>query len=144
MSEKRKAEFLTELDYRDRATLMRPIWLQLRQPFRIYSAVLQNEFEVPEGFESDGRSSPRATWGIVPPVGPTLWAAVPHDYFYKMGGYTIAGTDIFIPILQEQADEVYRELLILKGYTRARSWWSWWALRRFGCRAWNAHRRRAQ
>jgi hypothetical protein len=138
---KRKAAFITDLRYDDLSTMTKPIWLRVNQPFRIYSTILQNEFEVAAGFECDGRSSPRLAWGIVPPVGPSLWAAVPHDYLYKLGGYYVLGTQIYIPILQEQADAVYRELLILKGFSKARSWWSWNALRRFGCHAWNEHRR---
>jgi Protein of unknown function (DUF1353) len=154
MKPKRKAEFLSRLRYDDFSTFERPIWLKVNSPFLVYTAVLQTVLEINVGFESDGRSTPRALWNIVPPVGPALWAAVPHDKLYKDGGYYIgrvygAEGDVlvegtFVPILQEQADAVYRELMILKGFSRFRAWWSWYALRKAGSFAWNEHRRHDQ
>lgn len=140
---KRKAEFLTPLFYDDVSTFAQPVLLDVRAPFRIYSTILKNEFEIPTLFRSDGRSSPRPVWGIVPPIGPALWAAVPHDYLYKMGGYELrVGESVFfIPIDQSMADAVYRELMILKGFSRTKSWYSYAALRLFGRKAWDDHRR---
>ncbi len=140
---KRKAEFLTPLFYDDVSTFAQPVLLDVRAPFRIYSTILKNEFEIPTLFRSDGRSAPRALWGIVPPIGPALWAAVPHDFLYKNGGYylRVGESIIFIPIDQSQADAVYRELMILKGFSRTKSWYSYAALRMFGRKAWDDHRR---
>lgn len=146
---KRKAEFLSTLRYDDLSTFAKPIWLRVFESkpgvgFSLYSKVLGNEIEIPIGFECDGRSSPRLLWGIVPPVGPALWAAVPHDYLYTHGGYhlRVGGTVVFIPIDQAMADRVYRELMILKGFSRAKSWYSYAALRMFGKKAWDEHRAR--
>jgi hypothetical protein len=136
---KRKSEFITGLSYDDLSSFEHPIWLKLRTPFRIYSTILGNEFEVPVGFECDGRSTPRPLWGVVPPVGPALWAAVAHDYLYTYGGYQLG--DHFIVIDQAMADKVYRELMILRGFSRCKAWWSYAALRFFGRKAWDDHRR---
>jgi hypothetical protein len=144
----RKAEFLTPLLYDDFSTLAKPIDIETRAPFRFYSAILQCVVEVPNKTRSDGRSSPRLLWWAIPPTGPGLWAGVPHDSFYKHGGYFRVEADengkeylIFIPMTQQQADAVYRELLICKGFSRAQSWWSWYGLRKAGFVAWNNHRR---
>lgn len=143
---KRKPEFLTTLRYDDLSTFQKPIWIKVRESERVgfgfgfYSALLQHEVWIPIGFESDGRSSPRLLWGVVPPVGPALWAAVPHDFLYKEGGYFIG--DLFIPVDQATADKVYRELMILKSFTKKQAWWSYTALSLFGKKAWNDHRRR--
>lgn len=145
---KRKTEFLTPLLYDDFSTIQKPIDLAVRAPFRIYSETLQCVFEIAEGTRSDGRSSPKPLWGLIPPNGPALKAAIPHDSFYDTGGYTRIEKDqngqeyrIFIPMTQQQADAVYRELLICVGFTRRQSWWSWAGLRAAGFKAWNNHRR---
>jgi hypothetical protein len=137
---KRKTEFLGPLLYDDLSSFKHPIWLKLRVPFSYYSAVLRHEVTIPAGFECDGRSTPRPLWGVVPPVGPALWAAVPHDHLYTVGGYFIDENRVVID--QATADAVYRELMIARGFPRWKSWWSYAALRLFGRIAWDEHRRR--
>lgn len=38
---------------------------------------------VPAGFASDGTSTPRAVWDILPPFGKYWRAAILHDYLYR-------------------------------------------------------------
>lgn len=85
--------------------------------------------EVPEGFESDGASVPRAFWATISPrVDPaTIRGAVAHDYLYRTHpqGWTRA-----------DADALFRDLIREDGL----SWWrtqkAYWGVRLFGGSAW--------
>lgn len=133
------SSFKTALRYDDLSTISKPIWLRTTHPFWVYSETLRKEFMVPPHFESDGRSSPRIVWNIVPPVGPALWAAVPHDYLYKTGGYKDVNGKT-VRITRAKADRVYFELMLLKGFSRFEAYVSYLMLRLFGWSAWNEHR----
>jgi hypothetical protein len=41
------------------------------------------KIEVPAGTKSDGASTPKAIWNIIPPFGPHWRAAFLHDYLYR-------------------------------------------------------------
>lgn len=137
----REAQFLSTLHYDDYSSFERPIWLKTTAEFKFYSKVLRREITVPKDLETDGRSTPRLFWNIVPPVGPALWAAVPHDYLYQFGGYHTWGGQLVV-ITRAQADAVYRELMVLKGFSKPKAWVSYAMLRLFGFVAWNNHRQR--
>lgn len=39
---------------------------------------------IPKGFRSDGSSSPSSMWGLFPPFGDFILAALTHDYLYNI------------------------------------------------------------
>ena len=39
--------------------------------------------QIPKGYTFDGHSVPRIFWGIFPPVGRDVYAALAHDYLYQ-------------------------------------------------------------
>jgi hypothetical protein len=51
--------------------------------FRLAKRFRYREYEVPDGFLTDGASIPRLFWSILYPFGPYFPAALPHDYFYS-------------------------------------------------------------
>lgn len=98
-------------------------WVKLAKPLR-YRCRLNGggiEAEVPEGFESDFASVPRALWSILPPNGQWIEASVLHDYLYQRGGCS-----------RFLADALLRDSMRVLGV----SWWRrvlfFYAVRLFG------------
>ena len=86
---------------------------------------------VPAGFESDGASVPRFFWRIVFPPGEqgAVRADFLHDFIYRTHpeGWT-----------REQADELFRELLIDDGVSRFSAALAYYGVRLFGGSSWEA------
>jgi hypothetical protein len=132
----RPAEFLTDLRALDIAEGTEVKRFQLLAAFRVYSAVLQDTLEVPEGFVSDGESIPSIVAWIAPPFGQSKRGAFVHDYLYRNGGYYRL-TGEFVPVTRKRADQVYLELVKLKGLSSWRSYTRYAVLRLVG---WHAYR----
>jgi hypothetical protein len=80
---------------------------------------------VPAGFVTDFASTPRAIWGVLPPVGSYQLPAVVHDFLYWDQGCT-----------RQQADDLLRVAMAehkVKAFERDVIWQ---AVRRFGDSAW--------
>lgn len=132
----RAAEFLTEFRALDVAEGRETKRLQLVQAFRVYSAVLSDTITAPEGFTFDGESIPAIAQWIAPPFGQSKRGAAIHDYLYRHSGYyTLAGD--FKRVTREQADQVYLELVLLKGLSPWRAALRYAVLRVVGWWAWN-------
>lgn len=125
-----KAHFLRPPEYRDLSTQDRPLWFRLLREFTFVSKTLKGSVTVPRGFECDGRSSPWIIWNIVPPVGPAIGPAIIHDWLYKSGAFS-----------RKKADMVFREALIVMGFSKFRAWINYRVLRLLGGIAWRKHRR---
>lgn len=86
--------------------------------------------EIPVGFESDGASVPRFFWRLVfPPGDPkALHAAIIHDYIYRTHptGWT-----------KENADKIFRHLLISGGVEEWRANLAYTGVRLFGASSWH-------
>ena len=66
-------------------------------------------FTVPEGFDTDFASVPRALWLLCPPWGRYQEAAVLHDYLYHSQTVTRAEADrIFLLVMIEDGTKVWR------------------------------------
>ncbi len=103
----------------------RPMWRTL-EPV-IFSDALSS-FTIPEGFQSDLASVPRALWPIFPPYGNHLRAAIVHDWLYSNR-----------LIARGRADALF--LAAMKAYGTAgwRRWVMYLAVRAFGWMAWKAN-----
>jgi len=76
---------------------------------------------VPAGATSDGRSSPRATWAIVPPSGQGWLAYVLHDAAYR-GVLEIFCVDgVYRPLMftKQQSDDLLEEVMRFLGCSDA-------------------------
>lgn len=82
--------------------------------------------EVPEGFETDFASVPRAFWRIVPPWGRYSPAAVVHDYLYATRRMS-----------RREADGVFLKLMRRLGVPLWKRSFMYAAVRGFGGRAWD-------
>jgi hypothetical protein len=83
------SRFLTPLRFEDHGGLP----FVLFAPLVFDSDVLGATITVPQGFETDLASIPRALWRLLPPVGKYDGAAVLHDWLYRAGGVTRAQAD---------------------------------------------------
>lgn len=132
----KKAEFLTDflpLDVTEGRETQR---LRLLEPFRVYSAVLDDQIEVAAGFEFDGESIPVWAQTFAPPFGQSRRGAAVHDWLYRHGGYYRA-TGQFVRVTRKQADAVYKELVLAKGLSSWRANMRYGVLRLLGWAAWN-------
>ena len=139
----RPPEFLSEFRAEDIAEGSETRRYRMLSHFRFYSAVLQSEVEVPEGFICDGESIPEAIRWLVPPFGQSKRGAFAHDYLYRHAGYVVQGA--IHPVDRKTADAVYRELVTLKakvdGLPQWRATMRWAVLRLVGGAAWQENRR---
>lgn len=87
----------------------------------------QGPFYVPVGFETNGASIPRFLWAIFPPFGRYARAAVLHDYltFLVKIGLPING----VKMTQVDADNIFRDALLVCNTNRFRAWCMWAAVR---------------
>lgn len=78
------------------------------------------EYEIPEGYESDGMSVPRFFWRSLSPKinGKTLRPSIIHDWMYE----NHIGT-------RKEADDFYEENLVAKGFGKVKSWLVWLGVR---------------
>lgn len=132
----RPAEFLTDLRALDVAEGKEVNCFQLLENFTVYSEVLEDVITVPKGFTFDGESIPAFVAWIAPPFGQSKRGACIHDFLYRHSGYYDLKGD-FKTVTRKQADEVYREFVLLKGLPRWRATMRWTVLRLAGWWAWN-------
>ncbi len=93
---------------------------QLLAPLRFYSAVLDREITVPEGFVTDFASVPRLPF-IYWFAGDTVRkAAVIHDWLYRTAA---------VQVTRAEADAVFAEAIEALGYWKARQWFMWAGVR---------------
>lgn len=84
-------------------------------------------FVVKKGFHSDGASVPDFAWGIIPPFGKHLLAAVLHDKLYRTTAYDLT---------KKQADQIFHELMLQNGVSEQRAYLMYLAVRWFGNDSW--------
>lgn len=132
----RPAEFLTEFRALDVAEGTETDRLELLAAFMVYSAVLQDIVTAPEGFTFDGESIPVAVRWLAPPFGQSKRGACIHDYLYRTRGYHRLNGE-FVIVTRKQADQVYLELVRLKGLPILRSYTRYAVLRLAGWWAWH-------
>lgn len=87
------------------------------------------QLHVPRGFESDGASVPRFFWRVVfPPCdSKALRAAFLHDYVYRNRPQDWT---------REEADKMFRDILIRDGMAKWRAWIAYFGVRFFGGSSW--------
>jgi len=96
---------------------------------RLHVAWNGHEFDVPEGFESDGASVPRFFWRAVFPPGDSkaLPGAIAHDYLYRTHptGWS-----------KGMSDAMFYEMLTGNGVPKIRAAAAWAGVHYFGKRSW--------
>ena len=95
-----------------------------------WTVVFRGEcYRIPAGFETDGASIPRPLWWLCgyPLEMPRLLAAIVHDYIYSGGDPGATRAD---------ADDLYRDIQIALGVSRAKAYVEWLALRLCGRSHW--------
>jgi len=85
---------------------------------------------VPIGFVTDFASVPRPLWWFAPKWGRCGNAAVIHDFCYWEQSYD-----------RRKSDEIFREGMQVLKVGRIRTWLLYYAVRYFGCMAWNANKK---
>ena len=100
--------------------------IRLLEPIRIN--VKGNEYVVPEGYESEGMSVPRALWSIISPAidNRTLRSALGHDWLYENHVCT-----------RKEADKWFLDSLIEDGFPRFKAELSYIGVRVFGGSHWS-------
>ena len=90
---------------------------------------------IKKGFMTDGSSSPRLLWPILPPYGDFVFAAIIHDYLYRFNVMT-----------QKQADEemlIWSKVINNKNvFRRADNVARFWGVRLFGEKRYNNYRKK--
>lgn len=104
----------------------RPMW-RVIQPVMFSDGL--SSFSIPEGFESDLASVPRALWPMFPPYGNHLRAAIVHDWLYSNKA-----------IARVRADALFLAAMESYGTARCQRWCMYLAVRAFGWAAWRASR----
>jgi Protein of unknown function (DUF1353) len=86
---------------------------------------------VPAGFQTDAASIPRLLQGVLPAWGRWSRAAIVHDYLCRAidGGQRLGIKNWGILTSRRQADDVFREAMIVSGVPRALAWIMWLAVR---------------
>ena len=95
--------------------------IRLLEPIRI--SVKGREYVVPEGYESEGMSVPRALWSIISPAidNRTLKSACGHDWLYECH-----------VVSRKEADQWFRDSLIESRFPMWKAELSYIGVRVFG------------
>lgn len=102
------------MNYIDVSFTLRGKTATINEPFELAGII------VPEGFQSDGISSPRITWLWWAPFSKYCPAAFVHDWCIKKYGYAYA-RDKFEQALKElEASD--REVFLLYNAVRSKDW----------------------
>lgn len=102
----------------------------LHEPLIYVSDLLRRTITVPVGFRTDGASSPRGTWNVLPKIGGGYdAAAVVHDFNYQFNGMT-----------RGQADAVLNEAMGVCGVSGWQRWAIYAGVRVGGWKRWNEYR----
>jgi len=127
-----QAAFLTDPSFLDITEGSETQKLKLLSELRVYSKVLNAEIVVPEGFEFE-ESIPTVLFSLSRPRGESKRAACVHDWLYRNGGKLNGLT-----VSRKQADDVYFELLKLRGVSPWRAWFRWVGVRLGGGFSWKS------
>lgn len=103
-----------EYAHDESAILGRDIW-RVTKGFRYYIGDLGSNkwVNVPAGYLTDGASSPKLLWSVVPPWGAYGQAAVVHDILCEYLSITVSGLPQAISRME--ADRILREaMMVLK------------------------------
>lgn len=94
---------------------------------------------VPQGFETDLASIPRAFWNIIAPYELSLPAPIVHDWLYRHGGQIVdrcVAGDCSATFTRAAADGFLLDLMQQEGV----AWWrrqaAYYAVRTFGGKCW--------
>jgi hypothetical protein len=92
--------------------------IRLLEPLTI--TIKDTQVIVPEGFESDGMSTPRWAWSLVSPAldNRTLRAAVAHDWLYENHICT-----------RKEADDWFYDAMVEDGFPKFRAYLAWMGVR---------------
>jgi len=124
-------------------------WVWLTKP-RLWRVVEDWEFVlpdkvkimIPQGFEFDGASMPRAIWWLLSPTGLLLIPGIIHDYSYAKGFLLADGEDFFnMGRGRAHWDRLFRDIAIEVNGFKILNYGAWIFLVVFGWIAWNKHRR---
>ncbi len=100
------------------------------------------EVTIPKDFEFDLASIPRFFWRFVAPFELSIAAPLIHDYLYRYQGKIpskyISDDHIFT---RKQADKIFLHLMIDEGVPNWKAKIAYRAVRIFGRRAWNKHKK---
>ncbi len=129
----RQAEFLTDPQFLDVTEGAETQKLRLLGELRVYSKVLGRELTVASGFEFE-ESIPTVLFSLSRPRGESKRAACVQDWLYRFQGKPEG-----MVISRKQADEVYYELLKLKGVATWRAYFRWLGVRAGGGFAWRSN-----
>jgi len=130
----RPAEFITNPIIADVAEGNEAQRFRLLGPLVAYSAVLDAEFVIHEGFEFE-ESIPFFLWSVARPIGSTRRGAAVHDWAYRHRKLIRTnGSDM--PLTRAQSDALYREFLLVKGTSPCMANGRWAMLRIAGWLAW--------
>jgi hypothetical protein len=88
---------------------------------------------VPEGFVFDWASIPRVFWNIIPPRGKYSWAALVHDYLYRVHRFDNK------PCTKEFADNVFLAIMTHYGVKKWKRKTMYYAVKWFGKKSWDAN-----
>ena len=86
-------------------------WWIVEKPYHLHTA-REGHLIVPEGFETDGASVPRAFWRLMPPMSEYTRIAVCHDFFYSNDGKVVwifDGQPVETQINRPRADLLFRD-----------------------------------
>lgn len=96
-----------------------------------FDLVTLSSIRVRRGEITDFASIPRIFWPIIPPYGRHGFAAVIHDYLYRVRGVLIERT-----LPRTDCDRIFREIMERSDVVAWRRWTMWTAVRVFGWIAW--------
>lgn len=97
-----------------------------------------HEITVPEGFEFDLASIPRAFWWLIAPFELSIAAPLLHDFLYHHGGDPPAGSiEPVRTYSRAAADRLFRHVMEVEGVPGWRRTLAYAAVRAFGWLGWN-------
>jgi len=108
-------------------------WCEFLEPMPVRSHIA-GDFDIPQGFLSNGASVPNALYWIIDDTHPDiLYPAYGHDALYAVRGW-IAGRRL----TRQQCDAAMREMMLSIGSPLWKAEGVYYALRAGGAAAWNS------
>lgn len=101
-------------------------WIVRRKfTYHVGSKYSKDKIHIPYGFKTDFASIPRLLWGILPPAGSYMKAAVVHDLLYQTKTRS-----------RKEADDIFLEAMGVLGTKWFVRHMMYYAVRWFGFMAW--------
>ena len=91
----------------------------------IYTPVARAQITIPKGFVSDGESTPRILWPILPPWDEFGRAYVLHDWLYWRQFGTRQQADAMLHEAMQRLGASYIRAGAVYAGVRAAGWWAW-------------------